>query len=116
MSPSQVLNNAIREFREALRDDLRRKPPQPPGRAGWDLLMEWDKYSTRGFLGLSVSKNSLILGYVTNLYILQESTKDWRQEGRHTASIQLGNHRLSGDIQWVSATVRVNDQVAISPL
>lgn len=33
--------------REKLKDDIN---ADPPGREGWDLLMSYDKYSTRQFL------------------------------------------------------------------
>jgi hypothetical protein len=39
---------AIKPFREALKKDA---GETPPGRAGWDLLMEYDTFSTRQFLG-----------------------------------------------------------------
>ncbi|KAK1831502.1 amine oxidase [Podospora conica] len=46
-SPDEVMRAAIKPFRDALREDAREGSD---GRSGWDLLMEWDKYSTREFL------------------------------------------------------------------
>jgi hypothetical protein len=39
---------AIEPFREALKKDALK---DPPGRAGWDLLMKYDTFNTRQFLG-----------------------------------------------------------------
>jgi hypothetical protein len=47
-SPGKVMNAAIQPFREALRRD---EQDRPRGRRGWDMLMEYDTYSTRQFLG-----------------------------------------------------------------
>jgi hypothetical protein len=41
------MKNAIEPFREKLKEDARRGR----GRAGWKLLMKYDTFSTRQFLG-----------------------------------------------------------------
>ncbi|KID85872.1 amine oxidase, flavin-containing family protein [Metarhizium guizhouense ARSEF 977] len=53
--PDQVMNASIEPLREALRRDAKQKPP---GREGWNLLMQYDKFSTRQFLGIGGSKPS----------------------------------------------------------
>jgi len=40
---------AIQPFRQALKQDAMQ---DPPGTAGWDLLMQYDTFSTRQFLGM----------------------------------------------------------------
>lgn len=47
--PDQVMNASIEPLREALRRDAKQ---HPPGREGWNLLMQYDKFSTRQFLGM----------------------------------------------------------------
>lgn len=49
-SPDDIIKFTINPIREALKKDAEQKPP---GRSGWDLLMRYDRYSTRGFLGVS---------------------------------------------------------------
>ncbi|KAK4188614.1 amine oxidase [Podospora australis] len=46
-SPDEIMNSAIGPIRKALRDDLK---TSPPGTRGWELLMEYDQYSTRQYL------------------------------------------------------------------
>ncbi|KID72227.1 uncharacterized protein G6M90_00g104370 [Metarhizium brunneum] len=53
--PDQVMNASIEPLREALRRDAKQ---DPPGREGWNLLMQYDKFSTRQFLGIGGSKPS----------------------------------------------------------
>ncbi|KAF3905797.1 hypothetical protein AA313_de0205104 [Arthrobotrys entomopaga] len=53
-SPDDTVNQSIRFLREALQDDLKHG-----GTKGWDLLMTYDKYSTRQFLGTSQQPNPL---------------------------------------------------------
>lgn len=43
------MNASIEPLREALRRDAEQ---DPPGREGWNLLMQYDKFSTRQFLGM----------------------------------------------------------------
>ena len=46
-SPGKVINDIIEPLRKALRDDVENGTT-----TGWDMLMEYDKYSTRQYLSL----------------------------------------------------------------
>ena len=46
-APDVTFNNTVKKLREALRNDL----GTTPGNEGFELLMSYDKYSTRQFLG-----------------------------------------------------------------
>jgi hypothetical protein len=47
-SPDEVMNAAIQPFRDALRQDAKEASCR---QSGWNMLMEYDTYSTREFLG-----------------------------------------------------------------
>ncbi|EEP80684.1 predicted protein [Uncinocarpus reesii 1704] len=51
-SPNDVVKASIKPLRDALKRDALSKPP---GREGWDLLMKYDTYSTRQFLGVGTN-------------------------------------------------------------
>lgn len=46
-SPDDVMKAVMKPLRDALKSDAEQVPP---GRAGWDLLMEYDTFSTRQYL------------------------------------------------------------------
>jgi len=50
-SPGVTFNRTIDNVREALRKDL---DTTPPGKEGFKLLLDYDKYSTRQFLAVYV--------------------------------------------------------------
>ncbi|KAK6333011.1 hypothetical protein TWF718_010835 [Orbilia javanica] len=52
-SPDDTVNDTIRELRDALKEDL-----ESHTTGGWELLLTYDKYSTRQFLGVSQQANS----------------------------------------------------------
>ncbi|EER23298.1 hypothetical protein D8B26_001388 [Coccidioides posadasii str. Silveira] len=54
-SPDSVMMSTIEPLREMLRKDAK---SDPPGHQGWDLLMTYDTYSTRQFLGVKASNAS----------------------------------------------------------
>lgn len=47
-----ILKDAYQPFVDALEDDLTK---DPPGHRGWDLLKQFDKYSTRGYLSTAAT-------------------------------------------------------------
>ncbi|KAF5230562.1 hypothetical protein FANTH_13781 [Fusarium anthophilum] len=49
--PKAVFMDSIYELRKSLKEDLK---SEPAGHAGWDLLMSYDKYSTRQYLGTNI--------------------------------------------------------------
>ncbi|KPM44948.1 hypothetical protein AK830_g1667 [Neonectria ditissima] len=58
-SPDAIMSANIEPLRAALKKDLE---TNPPGDSGWKLLMEYDTYSTRQFLGTSHPEIELPLG------------------------------------------------------
>jgi monoamine oxidase len=51
MSPSKVVDDAIEELRQALKEDA-----EKGGQRGWELLMKFDQYTTRDWLATNQQK------------------------------------------------------------
>ena len=48
MKPSKVVDDAIEKFREALKKDA-----EDGDRKGWDMLMEFDRYTSREWMAMN---------------------------------------------------------------
>lgn len=51
MSPSKVVDDAIEDLRQALKEDA-----EKGGRRGWELLMKFDQYTTRAWMATNQQK------------------------------------------------------------
>lgn len=52
MSPSKVVDDAIEDLRQALKEDA-----EKGGRRGWELLMKFNQYTTRAWMATNQQKS-----------------------------------------------------------
>lgn len=53
MKPSKVVDDAIEDLRQALKEDA-----EKGGRRGWELLMKFDQYTTRAWMATDQQKST----------------------------------------------------------
>jgi hypothetical protein len=53
MKPSKVVDDAIEDFRQALKEDA-----EKGGQRGWKMLMKFDQYTTRAWMATNQQKTA----------------------------------------------------------
>ncbi|KAM0546207.1 hypothetical protein ACHAPJ_010991 [Fusarium lateritium] len=103
--PDEVVKANIEPLRKALKEDAEQTPP---GESGWKLMMEYDTYSTRQFLGTANPDAKLPNGIPPPPYNYEtiewletfNGGTDWYDQAHSETVLESLDFEFSDDTKW----------------